>query len=65
MLQLDETIVKILLKEKSDGNQLLKHFKIGYPSKNVVQESVKSVHTDYFPLSLLLLCRGSSLHEVF
>ena len=39
MLQLDETIVKILLKEKSDGNQLLKHFKIGYPSKNVVQES--------------------------
>ena len=39
MLQLDETIVKILLKEKSDGNQLLKYFKIGYPSKNVVQES--------------------------
>lgn len=39
MLQLDETIVKLLLKEKSEGNQLLQHFKIGYPSKNVVQES--------------------------
>ena len=39
MLQLDETIVKILLKEKNDGNQLLKHFKIGYPSKQVVHES--------------------------
>lgn len=39
MLQLDETIVKILSKAKKDGNPLLKYFKIGYPSKNLVQES--------------------------
>ena len=39
MLQSDEIILKILLKAKNEGNQLLKHFKIGYPSKQVVQES--------------------------
>ena len=39
MLHSDETILKILLKAKNDGNSLLKHFKIGYPSKQVVQES--------------------------
>lgn len=39
MLQSDEIILKILLKAKNDGNQLLEHFKIGYPSKHVVQES--------------------------
>ena len=39
MLHSDETILKILLKAKNDGNPLLKHFKIGYPSKQVVQES--------------------------
>ena len=39
MLQSDEIILKILLKAKNDGNQLLQHFKIGYPSKQVVQES--------------------------
>ena len=39
MLQSDEIILKILLKSQNDGNQLLKHFKIGYPSKQVVQES--------------------------
>ena len=39
MLHSDEIILRILLKAKNDGNQLLKHFKIGYPSKQVVQES--------------------------
>ncbi len=39
MLQADEIILNILLKAKSEGNQLLKYFKIGYPSKQVVQES--------------------------
>ena len=39
MLLTDEIIVNILLKAKSEGNKLLKHFKIGFPSKRVVQES--------------------------
>jgi len=39
MLQTDEIILKILLKAKNEENQLLKHFKISYPSKQVVQES--------------------------
>lgn len=39
MLHSDEIILQILLKAKNDGNPLLQHFKIGYPSKNVVQES--------------------------
>ena len=39
MLHSDEIILRILLKAKNDGNQLLQHFKIGYPSKQVVQES--------------------------
>ena len=39
MLHSDEIILQILLTAKNDGNALLKHFKIGYPSKQVVQES--------------------------
>lgn len=39
MLHSDEIILQILLKAKNDGNELLQHFKIGYPSKQVVQES--------------------------
>ena len=39
MLHSDETILQILLKAKKNGNELLKHFKIAYPSKRVVQES--------------------------
>lgn len=39
MLQSDEIILKILLKAKNDGNSILQHFKIGFPSKQVVQES--------------------------
>lgn len=50
MLQSDETILNILLKAKNDGNELLKHFKIGYPSKQIVQESnsifIASVDTE-------------------
>ena len=40
MLQTDEKIVEILLKEKNENdNQLLKYFKIGYPNKTIAQES--------------------------
>lgn len=39
MLQSDEIILRILLKAKSEGNSILQHFKIGFPSKQVVQES--------------------------
>lgn len=39
MLHSDEIILQILLNAKNDGNELLQHFKIGYPSKQVVQES--------------------------
>ena len=39
MLHSDEIILQILLTAKNGGNALLKHFKIGYPSKQVVQES--------------------------
>ena len=39
MLHSDEIILKILLAAKNEDNPILKHFKIGYPSKNVVQEN--------------------------
>lgn len=39
MLHCDETILNILLTAKNEDNSILKHFKIGYPSKQVVQES--------------------------
>ena len=39
MLHCDEIILKILLTAKNEDNPILKHFKIGYPSKQVVQES--------------------------
>ncbi len=40
MLQTDEKIVEILLKEKHENNNpLLKHFKISYPNSNIAQES--------------------------
>lgn len=39
MLHNDEIILQILLDAKNDGNELLQHFKIGYPSKQVVQEN--------------------------
>lgn len=40
MLQTDEKIVQILLKEKVENkNPLLKHFKISYPNSNIAQES--------------------------
>lgn len=39
MLSTDETILNILLDAKSNGNQLLQYFKIGYPSKQVAEES--------------------------
>lgn len=40
MLQTDEKIVEILMKEKHENkNPLLKHFKISYPNPNIAQES--------------------------
>lgn len=40
MLQTDEKIVTILLKEKNENqNSLLKYFKISYPNGNIAQES--------------------------
>ena len=39
MLHSDEIILRILLKAKNDGNPVLEHFTIGYPSKKVVQEN--------------------------
>ena len=39
MLQSDEIILKILLKAQNDGNQLLNHFKIGYPSKLIYENN--------------------------
>lgn len=39
MLQSDEKIVDILLKEKKEGNKLLQHFKISYPSDKVAEQS--------------------------
>ena len=39
MLSADETILNILSEEKKNGNQLLKHFHIQHPSKQVAEES--------------------------
>ena len=40
MLQTDEKIVEILLKEKVENNNpLLQHFKISYPNSSIAQES--------------------------
>ena len=39
MLTTDEIILNILLDAKSEGNDLLKHFKINYPSNRVAEES--------------------------
>lgn len=40
MLQSDEKILRILLEAKeADENELLKHFKISFPSQRVAQES--------------------------
>lgn len=39
MLSVDEIILNILLEAKQEGNELLTHFKIGYPSKKVAEES--------------------------
>jgi hypothetical protein len=39
MLATDEIILKILMDAKSEGNDLLKHFKINYPSNRVAEES--------------------------
>jgi hypothetical protein len=37
MMCTDEIIVSILNKAKTEGNELLSHFKIGYPSKQIAQ----------------------------
>ena len=39
MLATDEIILNILLDAKSDGNDLLKYFKINYPSNALAEES--------------------------
>jgi len=39
MLCTDEIILNILLDAKDDGNELLKYFKINYPSNRVAEES--------------------------
>ena len=39
MLSSDETIYSVLKKAKKDGNQVLEHFQIMYPSKKVASES--------------------------
>ncbi|MBR0369701.1 MAG: hypothetical protein IJH63_03115 [Methanobrevibacter sp.] len=39
MLSTDEIIYSILINEKKNGNQILKHFQISYPSKKVASES--------------------------
>ena len=39
MLATDEIILNILLDAKSEGNDLLKYFKINYPSNRVAEES--------------------------
>lgn len=39
MLYTDELIVEILLNEKKNGNKLLQHFKISYPSNKVAEAS--------------------------
>ena len=39
MLETDNIILNLLLEEKTNGNQLLKHFHIQYPNKRVAEES--------------------------
>ena len=39
MLASDSIILDILTKSKNEGNKLLKHFKIGYPTKQLAQEN--------------------------
>lgn len=39
MLSTDEIIIQILSQAKKDNNDLIKHFKISYPSNQVAQES--------------------------
>lgn len=39
MLQTDEIILGILQDEKKDGNELLQKFKLGFPNKQIAQES--------------------------
>lgn len=39
MLSTDKIIHDMLLTEKQNGNELLQHFHISYPSKNVARES--------------------------
>ena len=39
MLNTDEIILNILLDAKTEGNELLQYFKIGFPSKQVAEES--------------------------
>lgn len=39
MLSTDNTILNILTEAKKEGNPLLKHFKIGYPTKELAQEN--------------------------
>lgn len=39
MLSTDTQIIEILQKSKNEGNSLLKHFKIGYPTRELAQEN--------------------------
>lgn len=39
MLETDNIILKLLIDEKNNGNILLKHFHIQYPTKRVAEES--------------------------
>lgn len=39
MLETDNIILKLLIDEKKNGNELLKHFHIQHPSKRVAEES--------------------------
>lgn len=39
MLSSDEKIFNLIVKNKKDGNELLQHFNISYPSKRIAKES--------------------------
>lgn len=39
MLQTDEVILNILQDAKNNGNELLSHFKLGFPSKQIAKET--------------------------
>lgn len=39
MLSSDEKIFNLIVKKKKDGNELLQHFNISYPSKKIAEES--------------------------